>query len=148
MAATITDIADAVVAALNVANRFGLPVEAERSYVPLHELRDLAELKVSVVGRGYTSARSDRGSWLREYRVDVGFQQRVGDAAADEIDPLVELVEQVANWFEDNANKRPLSDMPRLVVAAVDVDPAFDPAHVDEHRTFTSLLTLTFREWR
>ncbi len=48
MSAVITDLADAVVDKLNAAS-LSQSFTAERAYVPIHQLEQLSDLKVSVV---------------------------------------------------------------------------------------------------
>ena len=70
----ITDIADAVVAALNEAN-FGQRLEAKRHYVPNFELPEMKQLHVTVVPKGVTTAALGRTNNQHDYAVDIGVQK-------------------------------------------------------------------------
>lgn len=146
MSATIIDIADAVVVELNVASRFSMAVEAERTYVPIFELEGMDTLRVPVVFRADASQRADRTRWQRDYRIEVGILKRVSrDDQKAEADELTALVEEMAEYFRTS---RPLSALQQFHCAMVENDPVYDPEHLDRLSQFTSLLILTFREWR
>lgn len=148
MSATIVDIADAVVAELNVASRFSMAVAAEREWSPVFEVEDMAALKVTVVprGEGAQEAATRAKIWQREYRVDLAVMKRVNRSAQKaEVDALVLLVEEIAEWFR---RQRPLASQQGFHCPSAEIDPVCDPAHLDQLSQFTSLVTLTFREWR
>jgi hypothetical protein len=153
MAATLTDLADAVAAALNVRQPLfthAMYFKAERLLVPVYSLsRDMADLKVTVVPRARTSARLSRGHAKDDtHAVDIAVQQRVSvEASADVdaglVDKLLLLVEEVGDYLmaADLAS-------PRARLQTVENDPAYDPAHMEELRQFTSVITATYRIWR
>ena len=79
--AIIIDIADAVVAVLNGA-ALSQVFEAERHYVPVHEIKALVDLTVSVVPRTLDGALLDRaGRNLFTFVIDVGIQRTIGRGA-------------------------------------------------------------------
>ena len=147
--ATILDIADAVVTELN-GGSFSLSFTATRAYVPRFDLEEMATLRVTVVPKGLEVTRGSRGRDQHDYRVDVGVQQKLArrgefeqeDAA--ELDPLMGLVEEIADHFRSLA----LETEPEAVCVAVENGPVYAQEHVREGRLFTSVLTLTFRAWR
>lgn len=153
MAAIVIDIADAVVEKINGA-MLSQVVTAERSYVPIHELRDLINLKVSVVPAELEGTLTDRsGRNMYDYIIHVGVQQSIGNghltntqinAAAD---PLMLFSQEIADLFDGQAVS--IGDAYSLVrqTRCIDVKnmPIFAPAHLDDLRVFTSLLSLTFR---
>lgn len=147
MSAVIISIAEAVKDALNGAS-LSLAFTAERVYVPIHEMRDLAGLKVSVVPATLEGRLIDRsGRNLYDYAIHVGIQKSIGQGAmsyADinsAADPLMGLCEEIADIFDGKA----LNSTP--VARCVDTknEPIYSPLHIDEKRVFTSLITLVFR---
>lgn len=147
MAAVILSIADAVTAALNGAS-MSLPFTAERMYVPIHEMRDLAGLKVSVVPTALEGRLIDRsGRNLYDYTIHVGIQQSIGQGAMTyaqinaACDPLMQLCEEIADLFDGKA----IASTPAARCVDVKNEPIYSPLHIDEKRVFTSLITLVFR---
>ncbi len=142
MAATILDIADAVVTQLN-ATAFSQPVTAERHYQPQFELSEMTALHVSVVPRSVASKGLDRNRDSFDYRVDVAVQQKL-DPTPGNLDALMALVEEIADHFRSE----PLSGFPQARCTEVENVPVYAVEHLEEFRQFTSVVTLTFRVWR
>ena len=142
MAATILDIADAVVAQPNGAT-LSQPVAAERHYQPQFELSEMTELRVSVVPRSVTSKGLDRNRDSFDYKIAVAVQQKL-DPMPGNLDALMELVEEIADHFRSE----PLAGYPQARCTEVENVPVYAVEHLDEFRQFTSVVTLTFREWR
>ncbi len=150
MSAAIVDIADAVVTALNGAS-LSQSFTAERAYVPVHELRDLFDLRVSVVMSGVTGTLMDRAG-RNDYAnvVDIGVQKAIGSGpmTVAEIkaasDPIMQLVQEIADLFLGT----PLSGYPSARCMAAEYRPIYAPMHLDEMRVFTAVLGLTFRQVR
>jgi len=138
--AVITDIADAVVAELN-AGTFSQPFEAKRYYRPVFDLAEMKDLHVSVVPRGMTIERADRSRNQHDVQIDVAVQQKFQSGDAAELDPLMALVEEIADFFR----LRRLTVRPEAVWIRTENVPIYAPEHLDELRQFTSVLTLTFR---
>lgn len=150
MPATLVAIAEAVKDALNTTG-FSLAFTATRVYVPVHRQEDLATLTVSVVPTGLSIAPLDRaGTGMIDYTIDVGIQQRIGPTAltpaeiAAACDPLMALAEEIADHFRTTA----LASIGVARAVAVAHAPVFAPAHLDEHRVFTTVLSLTYRKGR
>ena len=145
----VVEIADAVVADLN-AGSFGQPFTAERHYLPVFELDDIKNLRVTVVPKAVAIQATGRNSNQHDVAIDVAVQKKLtktgtagtGSAGIDptEIDPLMALVEELADHFRF---KRFTS--PDAVWIRTQNEPVFAPEHLDQFRVFTSLLTLTFR---
>lgn len=147
MAATVTSIADAVVAALN-AGAFSIKFEAARHYVPAHEINDLASLKVTVVPASITDTLLDRRPTTQtDYAIDIGIQKRVGKGAMTRLelveacDPLMGLAEEIGDAFRG----RRLDGYENASCIATDAKPIYDPQHLHESTVFTAVVTLTFR---
>ena len=138
--ATVLNVADAVVAELNAA-ALSQSVTAERLYVPSFDLEDLKELRVSVVPRELASTSLDRRRDFNEAMIDVAVQKKFDKGDAPEIDPLLDLVEEIADLFR---HKR-LASFPAAMWTKTQHVVLYSPEHWDSLRQFTSLLTLTFK---
>ena len=138
--AVITDIADAVVAELN-GGTFSQPFEAKRYYRPVFDLAEMSDLHVSVVPRGMTIERADRSRNQHDVQIDVAVQQKLRTADNAELDALMALVEEIADFFR----LRRLAEYPDAVWVKTENVPVYAQEHLEEFRQFTSVLTLTFR---
>jgi len=139
--AQIVDVAEAVVQELN-AQSWSAELTATRSWRPQFDLEDLQGLRVTVVPRSVTLTRASRAEHQEDYMVDIGIQQRVSDLDAD-VDALVGLAEEIADHFRGL-----LLEDPEVVCTSVSVEPVAAPDHLEEMRTFTSVVQLTLRGWR
>ncbi|MBU6239948.1 MAG: hypothetical protein KGQ51_19205 [Planctomycetes bacterium] len=142
MPANIVAIADAVTAELN-GTVFSQPFVAQRSYVPTYDLQSMNDLKVTVVPKALSNVALDRSRDSYEYLIDVAVQKKT-TAQPDSVDPLMLLVEEIA----DHLRAQPLASFPGARCMNVENSPVFAPDHLQELRQFTSVLTLTFRLWR
>lgn len=141
--ALIIDIADAAVAELN-ATAFGMPFTAKRAYVPRFDLEEMGTLRVTAVPKGVEISTASRSGHQHDYRVDIGVQRKFEQEGPTELDPLMDLVEEIADHFRGSA----LETDPEAVCVAVENGPIYAQEHMREGRLFTSILTLTFRTWR
>lgn len=146
MSAAIVDIADAVVAVLNGAS-LSQSFTAVRYYVPVHDLRDLVDLTVSVVPASLTSAILTRSNLAStDYVIHIGIQKVIGQGpmtnaqALAAVDPLMQLVQEISDLF----NGKPLVGYTAADCMSVENDPIYAPQHMDQQRVFTSVLALTF----
>jgi hypothetical protein len=138
---TIAAIADAVAAHIN-AGTFSQPVNAVRMYQPAFTLEDLAELRVSVVPRTVGIAAASRDSSTFECVVDVGVQKKLPAEGADsEIDGLLDLVEEIT----DHLRLKRLPDAPEAAWAGIAHEPVVSTESLEQHRVFTSVLSITYR---
>jgi hypothetical protein len=142
MPAAIVQLADAVVADLNAAT-FSQPFTAQRSYLPRWKLEELATIRVTVVPKDDMGERASRAQWQEDYQLDVAIQQRLGANETAQMDALVLLGQELADYFK---SRNPAGDLATLV--AVAFAPLFDPDHLEKHKTLTTVLNLTFRGWR
>ena len=138
--ATITDIADAVVTELN-GHAFSQPFTAARHYRPVFTLEDMSALHVTVVPKGLTIEQLDRSRNQHDVQVDVAVQKKFSSGDAAELDPLMTLVEEVADFFR----LRRLAAYPNALWMRTENVPVYAPEHMDDLRQFTSVVTLTFR---
>jgi hypothetical protein len=141
--ALITDIADAVAAELNAApaGSFDPAFTAVRRVLPAFDLAELVGLKVSVVPKATESAGSTRAACLIDCRIDIGVQQKLGRDLDAGVAALCGLVEAIAAYLR----RRPLTGMPHAAWVRTQNDPVYAPDHLAQQRTFTSVLTLTYR---
>ena len=135
---TILDVADAVVVNLN-AGSFSQAFTAERTYQPVFDLPELAELKVTVVPRAVTITTASRQDSDFDCAVDVGVQKRI--AEDNQPDELIDLVEQIA----DHLRHRRLDGLPAAAWRSIAYEPVLAAEHLDQQRVFTSVLTATYR---
>lgn len=142
MPAAIVQLAEAVVADLNAAT-FSQRFTAQRSYLPRWKLEELATIRVTVVPKDDVGERASRAQWQEDYQLDVAIQQRLGANETAQMDALVLLGQELADYFK---SRNPAGDLATLV--AVAFAPLFDPDHLEKHKTLTTVLNLTFRGWR
>jgi len=96
---------------------------------------------VSVVPRTTTVAVASRDSAVFECVVDVGVQKRLADEAEAEIEGLLDLVERIA----DRLRGQRLADMPEAAWAGIAHEPVVSSEALEQHRVFTSVLSVTYR---
>jgi len=137
---TVVDVAEAMVAELNAAS-LSQPLTAARHYVPVFELPEMQELHVSVVPQGMAIAKLDRSRNTQDVEIDIAVQQKFDKGDEAEIDPLMDLVEEIADFFR----LRRLASYPNAHWTKTANQPLYSQEHWDELRQFTSILTLTFR---
>lgn len=136
---TITDIADAVVSELNSAS-FSHEFQAERQYLPIYDLADVKDLRVTVVPRGMNIEPVTRSDAQHDVEIDVAVQQKLAKTDAATIDPLMALVEEIADRFRFLR-----FDAPPAAWIETRNEPVYAQEHLDRFRVFTSVLTFVFR---
>ena len=141
MASIITTIADAVVAAMNGAI-FSRAFTAQRSYLPIFDLKDMVDLHVTVVPKGVSTEASSRNASQEEYQIDVAVQQKVDSLQAESIDPLMALVQEIVDFWR--LRRVTVGAVPAACVKAANL-PVYAPEHLSQLQQFTSIVTLTFR---
>lgn len=134
------DIADAVVGELN-AGSFMQEFTAVRAYRPQYELAELKDLRVTVVPAGVEETSAARTITQRDVSIDVGVQKKLTVADAEELDPLMALVEELQSFFR----RRRLSGYREAICVKTANEPLYSVEHLDEFRQFTSVIRLTFR---
>jgi hypothetical protein len=139
---TIAALADAVAAHVT-AGSFGQPVTAVRMYQPAFTLEDLKDLRVSVVPRTVQMTPVTRDSLAVEYVIDVGVQKKLpGDGADVAIDELLALAEAIA----DHLRFQRLEGFPDAAWVGISHEPVVSSESLEQHRVFTSVLSVTYRE--
>ena len=138
---TISTLADAVAEHIN-AGTYAQPVSAVRTYQPAFTLEELGELRVSVVPRTTTVSAASRESSTYEHVLDVGVQKKLpaeDDQAA--IDELLELTEAIG----DRLRHTRLAGLPEAAWAGLAHEPVVSSESLEQHRVFTSVLSVTYR---
>jgi len=139
----VTEIADAVTAELN-GYAFSLPFSAERHYLPVFELPEMKTLHVTVVPKGLTVTQIARNKAAYDIKIDVAVQKKFDAGDAAELDPLLSLVEEIADFFRFKTLQEPI----QASWIKTEHPAIYWPEHMDQLRQFTSLLTFTFRVMR
>ena len=136
-------IADAVVAELAAAppGTFDETFTPQRRVLPTFELSELAGLHVTVVPRAVEITTVTRSGSQYDVQVDIGIQKKLGKDLDGEVEPLMELTEQIALYLRLNPLQTAM-DAHWLQCAN---EPIYAADHLAEKRLFTSVLTLTYR---
>ena len=144
MASIITTVADAVVTELNSAaeGTFSMAFTAQRAYLPIFDLKDMADLHVTVVPKGVSTEASSRSTSQEEYQIDVAVQQKVASLEPVSIDPLMALVQEIVDFWR--LRRVTIGAVPAACVKAVNL-PVYAPEHLSQMNQFTSIVTLSFR---
>jgi len=136
--ALIADIAEAVVVALN-GHTFSQPFTAARAYRPVFDLKDLTDLHVTVVPKGMELTTAGRGLAQSDLEIDIGVQKKLASGDNAEIDALVGLVQEIAEFV------RATGRFGDATWVKTENTPIYSQEHLGELRQFTSVLTLTLR---
>lgn len=143
----LTDIADAVTDLLN-GEEFDAEFTAVRLWDPDFNLRELADLRVTVIPGHQLVDRVARGRNEHTCPINIGVQQRVevdADAetelpnlSTDQIDGLHGLLEQIVNFLLC----RPLASPAAMCTKAEYVGIA--PSHLEQLHVVTDVAVLTY----
>jgi len=136
--ALISDIAEAVVAALN-GQTFSQPFTAERAYRAAFDLQEMKDLHVTVVPKGLELITAGRGVAQSDVQIDIGVQKKLATGDDAEIDELMGLVQEIVEFVRAT---RQFGD---AVWVKTENTPIYSQEHLGELRQFTSVLTLTLR---
>lgn len=149
-----TELAEIIVETLNnkSAFEFSQDFTAIRSYVPCWELKDLKELRVTVLVPAFTSTRHDRARWISDVTVQIGVQVKLdippnadpADAsnlmttAADLYQTVLFEISAVlrANPQQGEANMMAITEIP------------YDSEHLQGQNIYTGLINLTYQMLR
>jgi len=137
-----TTIADEVVTLLN-GNSFSQPFTAVRDWMPVFDPDLLSNLSVVVIPKRTNLENASRKAVRHDIEISIAVQQRLGLATGDagdkaEIDLLQNLADEIRNFLiQRSLTSASFSGIEHRVLV--------DPAYLYELRTFTSLITLTYR---
>jgi hypothetical protein len=141
MSSRILDIAAGVVADLG-RTLWSQTLQAQRMYVPRHELKDLATTTVTVVPKALQSELLDRATFQTDYLVDVTVQKHLDTVDDAQVDAMMGLVQEIVDHWRMRALKIGVAD---AVCVAVAHDPVYSVEHLSTMQVFTGVLTMTFR---
>ena len=141
----VIDIADAVAGELNTAGAgsFSLEFTALRRALPVYDLAELTDLKISVVPKALEIAGATRGLGKFDVQVDIGIQQKL--PPGEDVDSFVESLCGLVDEIVDFLRQKTLADAPWASWVATENDPVYVPEHLADRRVFTAVLTLTYR---
>jgi H2-forming N5,N10-methylenetetrahydromethanopterin dehydrogenase-like enzyme len=139
MPSVAASIAAAVKAEL-AGQTFSPPITCERKYAPHWDLRDIDGVQVTVVPRGNELASESRAQLSNQVSVDVAVQKKVSAATPAELDPLMNLVQDVTDFL----TRRPLAGFALASWLRITNTPIYAPEHLADKRLFTSVLTVTY----
>lgn len=146
----VIDIADAVTAEINAAPgspaTFSQTFTAVRKVLPVYELAELSDLKVTVVPKTVEITGSTRSVSQYDIAVDIGVQKKL--AATPDIDAEVEALGTLVDEIAEYLRRRKLTGAPFAVWVNTVNEPVYAPEHLAEQRVFTSVLTVTYRAMR
>lgn len=111
---------------------------AEVLFFPEFELRDLDDLRVVVVPHSTEYKTVSRGRNEEILKVQIGFLKR---GSEENLDDLLQTVEKIGLGFLN----RKLGGSTCVCVA---YNPIYSPEHLRERGQFTSIIELSFRQFR
>lgn len=111
---------------------------AEVLFFPEFELRDLDDLRVVVVPHSTEYKTASRGRHEKILKVQIGFLKR---GTEENLDDLLQTVEKIGLGFLN----RKLGGATCVCVA---YNPIYSPEHLRERGQFTSIIELSFRQFR
>jgi len=141
----ISQIAQAVTDVLNagVADQaFDTEFTAVRAYLPVYELPEMTDLKVTVIPKQVVLTGGSRSAAQQDVAVDVAVQQRVDPQDLDAVDDLMDLVEAIAGYLR---SRRLVLDGLHASWLRAEHEPIYAAEHMEQMNQFTSILTVTYR---
>lgn len=137
----VTQIAHAIVTELNKnGSEFSMPFEAEMLVLPSFEPAELQTLRVSVVPRSFEMERISRRSSKYTVGLDIGIQRRIEGTAEETVAKIGILVDEISQFLRETT----LSNFPAAQWNGVTNDPIYVPEHLQQKRTFTSILNVRY----
>jgi len=147
--AILVSTADAVLSVLSD-NKFSQEFEPVRSYADWElPLEDPDELHVDVVPVGSPDMELEtRGSISYTPQVDIVIRKRMaagqqepdGTLILPDVDDLVFLVQEIAEYFVVDR----FGDLESIAWQRTQILAAYKPSHLRQHRQFTGIIRLTF----
>lgn len=142
--ALVIDIADAVVSEL-AGGSFSQTFTPVRRVLPEYELAELQDLRVTVVPAAVQTDGSSRALSQHDVRIDIGIQKKLSTGSTTTLDAEVAqycgLVQEISEYLK----RRRLQAAPDAVWVRSANEPIYAPDHLAEQRTFTSVLSVTYR---
>lgn len=139
MPSVAASIAAAVLAEL-AGQAFSMPVTCARKYAPAWDLKEIDGIHVTVVPKGNDIANASRSQLANSVTVDVAVQRKVGAQTTAELDPLMDLVQEITDFL----TRRPLALYQSASWLRIVNSFIYAPDHLTDKRLFTSVLTVTY----
>ena len=118
----------------------------ERVYLPRHDRKDLATLRVSVVPRSAVETIASRGSYQHDLIVEVGIQKQFSPATEQaEVDALMQLFDLVKRHVRF---RKLVAGYTWVATENVTADQLWLPQHLRELHVFTAMARVTHRGLR
>lgn len=144
------DCVNTVVTELNASGRdYTAAVNgvAQRVHYIDADLKSLGELHVRAYLAKRETDKSTRNKRKLSYAVEIGVQQKVQRQNLNaEADPLLNLSEQIADWFDKEDREITSSGGEKFRVTEVVAPLAPYYEHLVNHGVYTSLITLTLEK--
>jgi hypothetical protein len=135
----VLQLAEKIVQTLN-SSSFALAFTAIKTLFPFYELKDLANLKVTVVPKSVNIATATRSSSEFDYQIDIAIQKAVKSPDDAEVIALTELALAIAKSFRNKIYQ----DI-GAVCFIQSIDPLYSVEHIQPPSVFTSVITLNFK---
>ena len=139
MSAQGIDIAKAFVSDCE-ALTWSAPCQFERRYLAFEEVPNLDKTLVQVAYAGQRTTRSSRASWRHEYDIDVAVMRKLQSDDNHEADRYSTLLDEIVDDWKYNAP----TGTGAVMTAAEWLRP-YVPEHLQNQRTFTGVVRMTFR---
>jgi hypothetical protein len=141
--AVISKVADAVKDEL-AAGTFSIPFKAIRAFRHDQTLPEGKEIRVSVVPNAVKVAPVARGLCHYDMEIYVAVSKKIDRATPETIDPRLALVEEIV----DSVRLRRLANCPEAMWVSTENRPMVSTEHLENLKTFTSLVTTVWRACR
>jgi hypothetical protein len=132
-------LADALVAELRT-GQFARAFVPVRRLLPVRELAELDELRVTVIPRAMESVPLARATEKRTFTIDIGVQQRVGQDVEHDAAAVMGVAEEIAEFLRN----RTLAEKKEASYVGHGIDPIYSPEHLEELRVATSVVTMRY----
>jgi hypothetical protein len=137
----VTQISKAVVSELKQnMQEFSMPFEPEMLVLPSFEPSELQTLRVSVVPRTLEIERVSRSSSKYIVGIDIGIQRRIEGTPEETVAKIGNLVDEMIQFLRDAS----LDDFPAAQWIGVTNDPVYVAEHLQQKRTFTSIVSVRY----
>lgn len=137
----IQTVAQAVVDALNgvqeSSSPFSLPFTAERKSLAEAKLSDLETLQVLVMPSTVAREPFTRATDKQTFTVDIGVRQKLGGVANTDVDPMLELVQELSDYLSR-------LDLDSYRWKKTENSPVYDHEELRQKTMFASVLRLTY----
>ncbi len=137
----ITNIADAMAAEL-ARGEFSMEFAPTRSVWPKFTPEELASACVTVIPKSSSSEMASRATAQYDLAIDIAVQKKIEKDQEAEVADLCGLVDEI----DDYLRGRILEKVPSAQWLNSANEPVYSAAHLQEHRVFTGVLTITYRQ--